>query len=149
MADGETRVGTRAEGRSPRRRERPSTARRRTLLVEATVVMEARYADPDLSGEQVARRIATSVRQLQRVFAELADTTFRDELNAVRMQHAATLMLTTDLPVREIATRVGHRQPSHFAKAFRRHHGLPPSAFRVAVLRERRSDVGGSADTSY
>jgi AraC-like DNA-binding protein len=40
-------------------------------------------------------------------------------------------MLTTrNLTVREVAHRVGYRQPAQFAKAFRRHHGLAPSAFR-------------------
>jgi AraC family transcriptional regulator of adaptative response / methylphosphotriester-DNA alkyltransferase methyltransferase len=32
--------------------------------------------------------------------------------------------------VREVAQRVGYRQPAQFAKAFRRHHGLAPAAFR-------------------
>jgi AraC-like DNA-binding protein len=32
--------------------------------------------------------------------------------------------------VREVAHRVGYRQPAQFAKAFRRRHGLAPSAFR-------------------
>ena len=32
------------------------------------------------------------------------------------------------LTVREVAHRVGYRQPAQFAKAFRRHHGVSPSA---------------------
>jgi AraC-like DNA-binding protein len=32
--------------------------------------------------------------------------------------------------VREVAHRVGYRQPAQFAKAFRRHHGVSPSAYR-------------------
>jgi AraC-like DNA-binding protein len=67
------------------------------------------------------------------VFAELGGTTFRAELNAVRMQHAAELLQTTALPVAEIARRVGHRQPAQFAHAFRRHHGLSPTALRRAA----------------
>jgi AraC-like DNA-binding protein len=111
----------------------PTPERRSRLLAEATVAIEAHYADPDLGLDKVARRIATSSRQLQRVFADLAGTTFRAELNAVRMQHAAELLQVTALPVSAIARRVGHRQPAHFANAFRRHHGLSPTAFRRAV----------------
>jgi AraC family transcriptional regulator of adaptative response / methylphosphotriester-DNA alkyltransferase methyltransferase len=33
--------------------------------------------------------------------------------------------------VREVAHRVGYRQPAQFAKAFRRHHGVAPSDFRA------------------
>jgi AraC-like DNA-binding protein len=33
--------------------------------------------------------------------------------------------------VREVAHRVGYRQPAQFAKAFRRHRGVSPSDFRA------------------
>jgi hypothetical protein len=54
----------------------------------------------------------------------------RVELAAVRMQHAAALLQGTDLPVSEVAHRVGYRQAAQFAKAFRRHHGTSPNALR-------------------
>jgi anti-anti-sigma factor len=112
-------------------RQRLSTpGRRGALLAEATLVMEARHADPTLCLDDVARAIATSSRQLQRVFSELAGSAFREELAAVRMQHGAALLLTTDLPVADIARRVGYRQAAQFAKAFRRHHGVSPSGLR-------------------
>jgi AraC family transcriptional regulator of adaptative response / methylphosphotriester-DNA alkyltransferase methyltransferase len=112
-------------------RQRITTpGRRATLLAEATVAIEQRYAEPALGLEDVAREIATSSRQLQRVFAELAGSAFRDELAAVRMQHGADLLLRTDLPVAEVARRVGYRQAAQFAKAFRRHHGVSPSGLR-------------------
>jgi AraC family transcriptional regulator, regulatory protein of adaptative response / methylphosphotriester-DNA alkyltransferase methyltransferase len=112
-------------------RQRPSTpVRRAALLAEATLAIELRHADPALGLDDVAREIATSSRQLQRVFAEFAGSSFRDDLAAVRMQHGAALLQGTSLPVAEIARRVGYRQAAQFAKAFRRHHGVAPSAFR-------------------
>jgi AraC-like DNA-binding protein/anti-anti-sigma regulatory factor len=115
-------------------RQRITTpGRRATLLAEATIAIELRHPDPALGLDAVAREIATSSRQLQRVFAELAGSAFRDELAAVRMQHGATLLQTTDLPVAEIARRVGYRQAAQFAKAFRRHHGVSPSGLRRAA----------------
>jgi AraC family transcriptional regulator of adaptative response / methylphosphotriester-DNA alkyltransferase methyltransferase len=132
-------AGVRAEPRTSgpavaggRRQRMATPGRRATLLAEATVVIERRHGDPTLSLEGVAREIATSSRQLQRVFSELAGSAFRDELAAVRMQHGATLLVTTDLPVAEVARRVGYRQAAQFAKAFRRHHGVSPSGLRRA-----------------
>jgi AraC family transcriptional regulator of adaptative response / methylphosphotriester-DNA alkyltransferase methyltransferase len=120
-------------GAAPSRVQRPATpGRRGALLAEATLAIEARFAEPDLSLGDVARQIATSERQLQRVFAELARSAFRDEVAAVRMQHAASLLQETDLPVADVARRVGYRQAAQFAKAFRRHHGVAPSRFRRA-----------------
>jgi AraC family transcriptional regulator, regulatory protein of adaptative response / methylphosphotriester-DNA alkyltransferase methyltransferase len=46
------------------------------------------------------------------------------------MERAAELLARRGLTVREVAHRVGYRQPAQFAKAFRRHQGLAPSAFR-------------------
>jgi AraC family transcriptional regulator, regulatory protein of adaptative response / methylphosphotriester-DNA alkyltransferase methyltransferase len=116
---------------APAPRHRAATPRRRgALLAEATLAIEDRYAEPDLALADIARQIATSQRQLQRVFAELAGSAFREELAAVRMQHAAALLQSTDLPVGEVARRVGYRQAAQFAKAFRRHHGVVPSRFR-------------------
>jgi AraC-like DNA-binding protein len=64
------------------------------------------------------------------VFAELAGTAFRDELAAVRMQHAARLLQTTDRAVGDVGRQVAYRQAAQFTKAFRRHYGVSPSMFR-------------------
>ena len=110
--------------------QRPATIRHRTsLFEEATSIVETEYAS-DLSLDDIARRVASSRRQLQRAYAEIGNTTFREHLTAVRMDRAADLLTTRGLTVREVAHRVGYRQPAQFAKAFRRHHGLAPSVFR-------------------
>jgi AraC-like DNA-binding protein len=109
---------------------RPATIRHRTSLFEdATAIVEAEYAS-DLSLDDIARRVASSRRQLQRAYAEIGRTTFRDHLTAVRMNRAAEMLMGRGLTVREVAHRVGYRQPAQFAKAFRRHHGVSPSAYR-------------------
>jgi AraC family transcriptional regulator of adaptative response / methylphosphotriester-DNA alkyltransferase methyltransferase len=109
---------------------RDGTAERRTELYwEAMTLIENEYAQ-DLHLEGVARRLATSRRQLQRAFAEAASTSFRDELARVRMQHARDLLAADELPVRQVAASVGYHQPAQFAKSFRRYHGHPPSTYR-------------------
>jgi AraC family transcriptional regulator, regulatory protein of adaptative response / methylphosphotriester-DNA alkyltransferase methyltransferase len=111
--------------------QRPTTIHLRTALYDdACAIVEEEYA-ADLSLDDIARRIASSRRQLQRAFAEIGDTTFRDHLTQVRMRRAADLLATRGMTVREVANRVGYRQPAQFAKAFRRHIGVSPSAFRV------------------
>ena len=92
-------------------------------------MIERKYAT-DLDLDALAREIATSRRQLQRVFAEVGGTSFREYLAKVRMRHAARLLREGAIPVREVAQSVGYRQPAQFAKAFRRHHGTPPSSLR-------------------
>jgi transcriptional regulator GlxA family with amidase domain len=110
--------------------QRPATIRLRTSLYEDSVrIVEEEYAS-DLSLDDIARRVASSRRQLQRAYAEIGGTTFRDHLTAIRMERAAELLRSERLSVREIAARVGYRQPAQFAKAFRRHLGVAPSEYR-------------------
>ena len=117
--------------------QRPSTIRlRSSLLEEANAIVERDYAS-DLSLDDIARRVASSRRQLQRAYAEIGNTTFREHLTRVRMDRAAELLGRRSVTVREVARRVGYRQPAQFAKAFRRHRGVAPSDFRAAGGRSR------------
>ena len=111
---------------------RDSTRERRLELFEEAAEIVNREFREDLGLDEIARRLASSRRQLQRAFAEAGETTFRAYLQRVRMTQAAGLLREQGLPVNRVATAVGYRQPAQFAKAFRRHHGHPPSAFRRA-----------------
>ena len=108
--------------------------RRRELYEEAMEIVEREYQH-ELSLDLIARRLASSRRQLQRAFAEAGETTFRTCLQRVRMGRAAELLQDETLPVNRVASAVGYRQPAQFAKAFRRHHGRPPSDFRADLDR--------------
>jgi AraC family transcriptional regulator, regulatory protein of adaptative response / methylphosphotriester-DNA alkyltransferase methyltransferase len=120
--------------------QRPATIRHRTsLFEEATSIVESEFAS-ELSLDDIARRVASSRRQLQRAYAEIGNTTFREHLTAVRMDRAAEMLGMRGLTVREVAHRVGYRQPAQFAKAFRRHHGASPSTYRL------RRNPGGTDD---
>jgi AraC family transcriptional regulator of adaptative response / methylphosphotriester-DNA alkyltransferase methyltransferase len=100
--------------------QRPATVRHRTSLFrDAVAIVESEYGS-DLSLDDIARRVASSRRQLQRSYAEIGKTTFREHLTSIRMERAAELLHARGMTVRQ------------FAKAFRRHHGLAPSAFREA-----------------
>jgi AraC family transcriptional regulator, regulatory protein of adaptative response / methylphosphotriester-DNA alkyltransferase methyltransferase len=122
--------------------QRPTTIRLRTsLFEEATEIVDMEYGS-DLSLDEIARRVASSRRQLQRAYAEIGRTTFRDHLTRVRMEKAAELLSTRGLTVREVAHRVGYRQPAQFAKAFRRHLGVAPSGYRADGARSNGRFTG-------
>src|SRR6476619_7705076 len=90
---------------------RPATIRLRTSLFEdAVAIVDDEYSS-DLSLDDIARRVASSRRQLQRAYSEIGNTTFREHLTRVRMDRAAALLADRGLTVREVARRVGSRQP--------------------------------------
>jgi AraC family transcriptional regulator of adaptative response / methylphosphotriester-DNA alkyltransferase methyltransferase len=124
--------------------QRPSTIRLRTsLFQEATEIVDQEFSS-DLSLDDIARRVASSRRQLQRAYAEVGHTTFRDHLTRVRMQKAAEMLSSRALTVREVAHRVGYRQPAQFAKAFRRYQGVAPSDFRAAGIATNGNGLASS-----
>lgn len=107
---------------------RNTAARRRELFEEAAAIIAFEYADP-LTLDELARRLFTSPRQLQRAFAEAGHGSFRHHLCRVRTERAADL-LRQGATVAEAAHAVGYSQPGHFAKAFRRYQCRSPSAVR-------------------
>jgi AraC family transcriptional regulator of adaptative response / methylphosphotriester-DNA alkyltransferase methyltransferase len=115
-----------------RRHRRTTIQSRRALFEEAAAIVALEYPDR-LELDTVARRLATSPRQLQRAFAEAGQTSFRTYLRTVRMNHAKELLREGSLRVWEVAEAVGYSQPAQFAKTFRRHHGHAPSALRAAA----------------
>ena len=60
------------------------------------------------------------------------------------MRRAAEMLAAGRVSVREVAGRVGYRQPAQFAKAFRRATGAAPSEFRA-----QRSGSGGGAGEAF
>ena len=123
--------------------QRPTTISLRTsLFEEATAIVDEEYGS-DLSLDEIARRVASSRRQLQRAYAEIGGTTFRDHLTRVRMEKAAGLLSARGMTVRDVAHRVGYRQPAQFATAFRRQLGVAPSDYRADGARPDRRFARG------
>ncbi len=122
--------------------QRPATVRLRASLYEDANAIVQREYQRDLALDEIARRVASSRRQLQRAFAEVGNTTFRAHLTAVRMDRAAELLASDQGTVRDVAHRVGYRQPAQFAKAFRRRHGVTPSRYRTTAHRSSQAEPG-------
>ena len=104
---------------------------RQALYTDAVAVIHSCESE-QITVDEVARRIATSRRQLQRVFVEVGGVSFREFVVASRLKRAAEL-LRHGVPVGEVARRTGYGHASHFARAFRRLHGVSPSAYQRGV----------------
>ena len=110
---------------------RPDTleARRRLYLLARVVV--ARHYRRRLTLPVVAGALASSPRQLQRAYEQFGEVSFHEDLLARRMAAAAALLIEQPaIAIADVARLVGYRQPSHFARAFRRRYGLAPAGFR-------------------
>jgi AraC-like DNA-binding protein len=82
---------------------------------------------PSLS--DLAERLALSPRTLKRRLKE-EGTSFLELLNDRRQRDACDLLAKSDLPVRDVARRLGYENPANFTRAFSRASGVTPTAFR-------------------
>ena len=67
-------------------------------------------------------------------------------LHERRLKRARVLLERTFLTVKQVMAHVGINDPSHFARDFRRLHGVAPSQLRPhswATARGRRDAAGG------
>lgn len=112
---------------------RPATIDKlRRLHAQAVRILEREHGD-GIDIDDVAARLGTSRRQLQRAFVEIGGTTYRQHVTEVRMQHAARLLADRSLTIGAITQLVGYRQQSQFSKSFRARYGQLPSAYRRAL----------------
>jgi AraC-like DNA-binding protein len=115
---------------APARRRAITEEAHGAIFDEAARILATEFSRP-LRIDEVARRVATSPRQLQRVFADVAGLGFRSYLRRIRMSRAAELLATTDIPVKEVARRVGYGDAGQFSKAFKCAHGVSPTQSRA------------------
>ncbi len=81
--------------------------------------------------EQIlADRLHISRRQLNRILMTHYGMSFRQKLLHSRMDRAAWLLRTTDLPVGEISEAVGYVSETSFYKAFKGYHKTTPQLYR-------------------
>lgn len=96
-------------------------------LNRALRYVEDHLTDEGLSVETVARASAYSPFYLQRLFYVLTDATLAEYIRGRRLS-AAGQALQGGAKVLDTALRYGYESPESFAKAFRRFHGVSPSA---------------------
>ncbi|MFJ8162392.1 GlxA family transcriptional regulator [Streptomyces sp. NPDC096136] len=79
---------------------------------------------------ELARRALMSKRSFARRFTAATGTTPHAWLRGLRLSSAEELLETTDLPVEEIARRVGYGSAAVLREQFVRRRGVPPRSYR-------------------
>jgi AraC-like DNA-binding protein len=80
--------------------------------------------------EELAREVGVSRSGLAQRFTELTGEAPMRYLTGWRIQLAKQLILQASLPIAEVADRVGYESEAAFNRAFKRHVGAPPVAWR-------------------
>jgi AraC-like DNA-binding protein len=88
------------------------------------------YLNPDLSLSRLARQSGIPVKELSGLINQRHGLHFFDFVNRYRIDHAKSLLITTEQSVTEILYASGFNAKSSFNTAFRKHTGITPSAYR-------------------
>jgi transcriptional regulator GlxA family with amidase domain len=95
--------------------------------MEASLPDQFRVAD-------LARAVNLSPSRFTALFRAHTGVSPAQYLQMRRLEHARSLIEGTFLTVKEVMARVGFNDPSHFTRAFARHHGTTPSGLRGRVI---------------
>ncbi|MFP4508562.1 MAG: response regulator [Spirochaetaceae bacterium] len=87
-----------------------------------------------LALDDVAARVRLSPYYFSRVFKSYTGSNFVDYLNTRRIAAAKRMLRKGGLSVKEIAHSVGFTDPNYFAKVFKHHAHLTPSAYRNKIF---------------
>src|ERR1051325_1362044 len=82
----------------------------------------------------LAESVHLSVWHLSHLFKAETGSSPARYLKDYRTQEAKRLLETTFLSVKEVVSKVGMGDQSHFAKDFKKAYGLTPTRYRAAVM---------------
>ena len=110
-----------------------SPAKNQDRILTMLAYIQENYARK-LTLQEIAEASAVSTRECLRCFQISIHQSPMEYLLEYRIQMAARLLETTNLPVTEIAMRTGWGSNSYFTKMFRRLRGKTPNAHRKEYL---------------
>jgi len=99
-------------------------------LVRRTVALMEEDLTTEWTLDGLATAVGASTGQLARAFRGVVGRSPMAHFRRCRIEHAAMLLLRSDLPVSEVGARVGILDANYFARCFRAEMGMQPSAYR-------------------
>lgn len=97
---------------------------------EARNILEEHIGKKPPTIRSLAKRVALNELKLKKGFRKYFDSGVFEWLTNRKMEHARMLILTTNKPIKEIASIVGYPLTTNFITAFRRRFGYTPGSLR-------------------
>jgi transcriptional regulator GlxA family with amidase domain len=107
------------------------------FLLEAEHAVRAAGEDP-ISVQDLARAFCTSSRTLNRRLKQASGESPKQFIDRVRFETARTLLETTTGSLKQLAASAGYGDLLSFRRAFLRHSGMTPGAYRSQTRQSRK-----------
>jgi transcriptional regulator GlxA family with amidase domain len=102
---------------------------------------------PELSVETLSRRAGLTVRTLHRRTRALLGITPAKLIERIRVEHARTLLSSTQLPQKVVASQAGFSGNTQMQRALARHLGMDGRAVRLLFRSDRPAEADRSRQT--
>ena len=107
--------------------------RQERLIGEINAYVQAHYADPNLGVTGIAEVFSMSVSGLSGFYSRHSDVGLCKYINRVRIQQAARLLVENpDMPLDEVASKVGYANTRSFSRVFTAEMQCSPGKYRQA-----------------
>ena len=114
----------------PRRQATGADLQVRRIDARIKTVLQAIEADPFSEVQELARLVNLSSSRLSHLFKATVGVSLQSFLSNLRLERAAELLESTDMPIKEISYQVGYRHAPSFVRAFRKKIGSSPNDYR-------------------
>ncbi|HEY8500090.1 MAG TPA: AraC family transcriptional regulator [Clostridia bacterium] len=88
------------------------------------------HPEKKISMQEASRTVGMSYSHFSRFFEKLTGLNYTVFHNLLRIRQAEELLLTTSMPVSEVAAAIGIDTLSYFTRLFKQINGIPPIAYR-------------------
>ena len=112
------------------RRDVTAADRNAHAAVDTVIRYLEQHLCDDISLEALGQLTGYHPMYLQRIFRQHTGTTPHGHLTALRLQKAREQLMTTQLPVSQVAGQCGYSSVSHFNALFKKATGCPPLTYR-------------------
>lgn len=102
------------------------------IVLRCQELMRARLSE-DISLDELAAEAQLSPYHFARMFKQSVGVPPRVYLTQLRMEKACELLALTDLPITEIAVKIGYSSNQVLARVFFKYQHISPTAYRRAV----------------
>src|SRR5258707_7044419 len=93
-------------------------------------VVEVLNQDPSRTLSELAHSCQISVSRLSHLFKDEIGINVKNYRLDCRLQVAAAMLVSTGMPIKELAYTTGYRHTSSFVRAFKNHFGSSPTCYR-------------------
>lgn len=100
------------------------------IVAKAQEFIHNNIQDFQLSLSTVADAVGVSQSHLSRIFKNIAGSTFIDYVTNLKLEYCKELLLSTNLKIEDISSKMGYSTPQYFISRFKKKYGYTPNEYR-------------------